>query len=113
MQFTNFIRIKNLLNQGCNVIYKLNLEVSSYKNVVDVWKNYKYNNRLDVYSNDRGIINDIFNFHKSNIDHVILYHTKYNENCLLMCKIGGRYLNLLIPAVEINRDQKSFIAVYC
>ena len=39
MQFVNFIRIKNLLNQGCNVIYKLNLEVSSYKNVVDVWKN--------------------------------------------------------------------------
>ena len=112
MEFVNFIRIKHILKQGCNIIYKLNLEVQSYKNVIDVWKKYKHNNMLLVH-NDRDVINDIFNFHKSNTDHVILYHTKYNENCLLMCKINGKYINLLIPAVEINQEQKSFAAVYC
>jgi len=30
-----------------------------------------------------------------------------------MCKINNEYINLLVPAVEINQDQKSFAAVYC
>jgi len=29
-----------------------------------------------------------------------------------MCKINNEYINLLIPAVKINRDQKSFVAIY-
>lgn len=113
MEFENYKIIKKILNQGCNVVYKLNLDIESYKNVINVWKIYKYNNFLPFMEKDNSVIKDVFDFHKTNINHVILVFSRNNENCLLMSKISGKYINLLIPAVEINRDQKSFAAVYC
>ena len=113
MMALKFQKIKQILNQGCNVVYRLKLEVDAYKSVIDVWKTYKRINTLGIVTSDRRIIKEIFDFHKTINDHVILYFSSKKENCLLMCKINNEYINLLVPAVEINQDQKSFAAVYC
>ena len=113
MEFEKYNTIKRILNQGCNVIYKFDFEISSYKNVIQIWKMYKHNNILTLGNENRKLIKDIFNFHKTNIDHVILVFSKNNNDCLLMCKIKGRYINLLIPSLELNQNQKSFAAIYC
>ena len=112
MMALKFQKIKQILNQGCNVVYRLKLEVDSYKSVIDVWKTYKRNNIISITTSDRRIIKEIFDFHKTINDHVILYFSRKKKNCLLMCKINNEYINLLIPAVKINRDQKSFVAIY-
>jgi hypothetical protein len=117
MMALKFQKIKQILNQGCNIVYRLKMEVNAYKSVVDVWKNYKHNNTLSITTSDRRIIKEIFDFHKTINNHVILYFSSKKENCLLMCKINkckinNEYINLLIPAVKINRDQKSFVAIY-
>ena len=68
-----FEKIKQILNQGCNVVYRLKLEVDAYKSVIDVWKTYKRVNTLGIVTSDRRIIKDIFDFHKTINAHVILY----------------------------------------
>ena len=113
MEFEKYKTIKRILNQGCNVLYKFDFEITSYKSVIGIWKLYKCNNVLMLENKDKGVIKDLFNFHKTNIDHVILVFSRNNDNCLLMCKIRGMYINLLIPSLEINKDQKSFAAIYC
>ena len=55
---------------------------------------------------------NIFELRKKNADHIALYYSKNQDNCLLMCKISGKFINLLLPALEINLRERSFIAVY-
>jgi len=58
MMALKFQKIKQILNQGCNIVYRLKMEVDAYKSVVDVWKNYKYNNILSITTSDRRIIKE-------------------------------------------------------
>ena len=47
--------------------------MDAYKSVIDVWKTYKRVNTLGIVTSDRRIIKEIFDFHKTINDHVILY----------------------------------------
>ena len=106
-------KIKNLLLQGCNVIYDTKLSVFDYKEVLDVWLKYKKENKLYLLENDKHVVKNIFDFHKKNIDHVILYYSKELLDCLIMCKIDNKYINVKIPSDNcIHVVNKSFIAVY-
>ena len=96
-----FQKIKQILNQGCNVVYRLKLEVDAYKSVIDVWKTYKRINTLGIVTSDRRIIKEIFDFHKTINDHVILYFSSKKENCLLMCKINNEYMDETLYLVDI------------
>jgi len=107
-------KIKNLLLQECNVIYKTNLSVKDYNEVINLWLKYKKENKLYLLDADKNIIKDIFEFHKKDIDHVILYYSKELLECLIMCKINNKYKNIQMPCYDnIVNYKKSFIAVYC
>lgn len=106
-------KIKNLLLQDCNVIYNTKLSVDNYNEVIDVWLRYKNENNLLLIEEDRHIIKSVFDFHKENKDHIILYYSKELLDCLIMCRIDKRYINIQIPSEEkIRNFNKSFIAVY-
>ena len=106
-------KIKNLLLQDCNVIYNTKLNVENYNEVIDVWLRYKNENKLFLLEEDKHIVKNVFDFHKENIDHVILYYSKDLLDCLIMCRIDSRYINIQIPSEEnIRKFNKSFIAVY-
>lgn len=107
-------KIKKLLLQNSNVIYNIKLSVLNYKEVILAWKNYKSKNELNILDeHDKHIIKNIFNFHKLSIDHIILYYSKELIDCLIMCKINNKYINLQIPTNDlISNLNRSFIAVY-
>ena len=106
-------KIKNLLLQDCNIIYNTKLSVIDYNEVINVWLKYKNENKLFLFDEDKHIVKNVFDFHKENIDHVILYYSKELLNCLIMCKIDNKYINIMIPGEEkIRKHNKSFIAIY-
>ena len=106
-------KIKNLLLQDCNAIYTTKLSVFDYNEVINVWLKYKNENTLILHEDEHYIVKNVFEFHKENIDHVILYYSKELIDCLIMCKIDNKYINIQIPSEHnIRNFNKSFIAVY-
>ena len=97
-------KIKNLLLQDFNVIYNTNLSVCDYNEVIDVWLKYKNENKLFLMEEDHHIVKNVFDFHKENIDHVILYYSKELMDCLIMCRIDNRYINIQIPSEDKIRS---------
>ena len=89
------------------------MSVFDYNEVINVWLKYKNENKLILLDEDKHIVKDVFDFHKENIDHVILYYSKELLDCLIMCRIDNKYINIQIPSEEkIRKFNKSFIAVY-
>tara|TARA_B100000902_G_C26576984_1_gene559273 strand:+ start:32 stop:364 length:333 start_codon:yes stop_codon:yes gene_type:complete len=107
-------KIRKLLLQECNVLYNTKLNVENYEQVINVWLKYKNEKKLYLDMENRHLIKSIFDFHKKNIDHVILYYSKGMIDSLIMCKINDKYVNIKLP-IENNvfSIKKSFIAVYC
>lgn len=107
-------KIRKLLLQECNVLYNTKLNVDNYEEVVNVWLKYKNEKKLYLDKENIHLIKSIFDFHKKNIDHIILYYSEGMIDSLIMCKINGKYVNIKLP-VENNilNIKKSFIAVYC
>ena len=107
----NLCRIKQMLCNESNVVYPTSIQVSSYCHVIERWvqfktfKNLKFDTRLNI-------IRDIFRFHRSDTDHIVLYYSKNMQDCLLMCRIKGNYVNLLIPANGIIELNRNIIATY-
>ena len=106
-------KIKELLLQECNIVYDTKLNVSNYNDVINVWLQYKNEKKLNIDEENSYLIKSIFDFHEKNIDHVILYYSKQMLDCLIMCRIDNRYINIQIPSEDkIRNFNKSFIAVY-
>ena len=107
-------KIKELLLQECNIVYDTKLNVSNYNDVINVWLQYKNEKKLNIDEENSYLIKSIFDFHEKNIDHVILYYSKHMMDCLIMCKVNEKYMNIQIPTEEnIIHLNRSFIAVYC
>lgn len=106
-------KIKKILLQDCNVIYNTKLSVFDYNEVINVWLKYKNENKLYLLENDKHVVKTVFDFHKKNIDHVILYYSNELLDCLLMCKIDNKYMNIQMRSeYSIQKFNRSFIAVY-
>ena len=101
--------IFNIFCNPCNIIYPIKYEINDYKEVINIWKLYK--NEKKIYNNDF-LIKDIFDFHLSNINHVILFYSKNNENALLMSKINNEYINIVIPAYSLRNKGVSIISTF-
>ena len=107
-------KIKNLLLKPSNMIQKIDFSVDSYQEVIDLWVKYKNEN---IIIQDY-LIESAFIFHKSNIDHIILYHSNNQDSTLLMCKIGEKYKNITIDNNEMKNVEyfkkytPNFIATY-
>ena len=104
--------IRTLLSQVCNVVYDVAVEVESYKQVVASWVKYK-NTKSSYLRKDEDLISDIFKFHRIEKDHIVLYYSRNKPECLLMCRVGGKYINVLAPAAGIDHLGRNIIAVYC
>ena len=99
-------KIRELIKQPCNIARTVPFIVNNYKDVLKQWNCYNKGEAI----NDKNLC-DIFNFHNDNIDHILLYWSSNQEDCLLMCKISNKYINLRIPMM-LDDVEKSFIATY-
>ena len=100
-------RIKEILNHQCNIIYKVPFMVNNYKEVLIAWREYKKNKSLSFNKT----VCDVFDFHTTSCDHIILYWSANMNDCLLMCKVQNKYINIKIPML-IENAEDSFIATY-
>ena len=100
-------RIREILNHQCNIIYKVPFMVNNYKEVLIAWREYKKNKNLSFNKT----VCDVFDFHNTSCDHIILYWSANMNDCLLMCKVQNKYINIKIPML-IENAEESFIATY-
>ena len=100
-------RIREILNHPCNIIYKVPFMVNNYKEVLIAWREYKKNKNLSFNKT----VCDVFDFHTTSCDHIILYWSANMNDCLLMCKVQNKYINIKIPML-IENAEESFIATY-
>tara|TARA_B100001093_G_C26623616_1_gene925786 strand:+ start:279 stop:599 length:321 start_codon:yes stop_codon:yes gene_type:complete len=105
MSYFNIVKNK-LLNDNISLI-NVNFTVNKYQDAVNEWIKFKKTKKHDDYS-----IYCIFSFHMQNSEHIILYHKKYDINCLLFCKINNVYKNILIPCDNSKIFDKDIIATY-
>jgi len=99
-------KIKKLIKQPCNIAWTVPFIVNNYKDVLKQWRSFKNG----IIINNKNLC-DIFNFHDNNKDHILLYWSSNQEDCLLMCRISNKYINLRMPMILDNRKH-SFIATY-
>jgi hypothetical protein len=99
-------KIRELIKRPCNTVRCVSFVVNNYNNVLKHWKSYKNGD----YISDKNL-RDIFDFHNTNCNHILLYWSANQEDCLLMCKISNKYINLRMPML-IKDTYKSFIATY-
>ena len=105
-------KINKLIVKPCNVVYHIPLCVNSYQEVIDAWKHYKKNRVLAVPPEQRDFIRTVFDFHLMDTDHIILYYSANQSECLLMCRINNKTINLSAPAYSIYDINKSLVATY-
>ena len=102
--------IKKIILTKPTYIAEVPFRVSNYGEAVALWCQYKKYKSIPV--SNTHVIN-AFKFHLDCGNHVVMYHTHKDNNCLLFCKINNKFFNIIIPfineGVEINN---SFIATY-
>ena len=49
--------------------------------------------------NNEHVIN-AFKFHLNCNNHVVMFHTYKDNNCLLLCKVKDKFINIIIPFVN-------------
>ncbi len=103
----------SILKKPCNYVQSTNLSADNYQDVIDIWKYHKNTGSLpDDISNDR-FMHAAFDFHKnSELNHGILYYSKYLSDALILYKIRNKYFNILIPSYSLFDKNKSIIAIY-
>ena len=89
-----------MIRRPSNVVFRIPLQVESYEEVMRAWQYYKRNGQIFQMA-ARKRVQDVFAFHQQQVDHIILYYSVNLMNCLLMCRVGNTFKNLLIPAPEL------------
>ena len=107
--------IKKIIMEPSKQIFHIPLQVDSYSKVIDLWKKYKkYKNIALNDVNQIYILNNVFDFHFSEINHVLLYYSSNLDHCLMMCKANNKYINISAPIQKnLIKTDTNFIAVYC
>ena len=103
-------KIKALIQSPAAYVEKTSVSVNSYIEVVKLWTQYKKTGKVDL---DNRVIKNVFDFHKSDTDHVIMYYSLGHTDCILMCKIRANYLNILVDARPTDSLGDNYIATYC
>ena len=102
-----------MILKPCKKITFIPHHVNNYSKVIEFWNKYKKNRRISIDI----ILKNIFDFHLSKNNHVLLYYSTNLDNCLMMCKINEKYINIRAPIQDKFREQFSqkpcFIATYC
>ena len=102
--------IKNILLTKPTYMAEVPFRVTNYAEAVSLWGQYKKNKSISV--NNTHVIN-AFKFHLDCGDHVIMFHTYKDNNCLLLCKVNNKFYNIIIPFLNEGAPiNESFIATY-
>ena len=108
-------KINQMIRRPSNVVFHIPMQVESYEEVMQAWLYYKRNGKI-FQMEARKIVQDVFAFHQQPIDHIILYYSVNLMNCVLMCRVGNTFKNLLIPAPKMLPEDLglggSIIATY-
>lgn len=106
-------RIKKIfVEKKPNTVYGINYVISDYRYIVSMWEKFLSTQKIICPFEYEQILKNIFNFHKSNIDHVIVIQSYNLDNCLLMCKINNNCINILIPKIPFHENEISIIATF-
>ena len=108
-----FKKIKEMIQQPCNAVWRVPYRVSYYRDVVREWGYYKKTGKVRYKEESENVyIKRIFDFHLNSSDHILLYYSSNQRNCLWMCKIGNKYINIVAPADTLETGKNSIIATY-
>lgn len=102
--------IRSMIRSPAAYVEKMPFSVNSYIEVVNLWKTYKKTGEIEMEDIK---IRNVFDFHKSDTNHVIMYYSLGQQDCLLMCKVGENYLNILVDARPTDLLGYNYIATYC
>ena len=102
-------KIKKILQRSCNVVWKTDITVSDYKEVIHFWKHYKQTGEFLLEQKE---IKDTFEFHSNSFDHIVLYYSIGQSTSLLLCRIDTRIINVIIPSEPLHKYETSLIATY-
>lgn len=105
-------KINRMIMRPCNMLYNVSLCVDSYQEVINEWKKYKRNRNLTLPLKNSKLIINLFDFHLKDMDHIILYYSANQRDCLLMCRVDNKVINLSIPAYAMYDMNKSIVATY-
>mgnify|MGYP006106919559 CR=1 FL=1 len=100
-------KIKDILSRPCKNATEIQFNVTDYDQVITEWNVYKKKKKHKIIE-----VNNIFHFHLHQDDHIILYHSAYLNEALIMCKINDTYKNITIPFDEESMFSRNFIATY-
>ena len=108
-----FKKISEMIRRPCNIVYPVPFMVKYYKDVVKEWGYYKRTGKVRYEKkSERFKIERIFNFHLNGGDHILLYYSANKQQCLWMCKVDEKYINIIVPATSLETKDKSIIATY-
>jgi hypothetical protein len=106
-------KIREMIQHPCNVVMRVPYIVKYYRDVVKEWNYYKKTGTVNYKDESKKIhIERIFNFHLNSKDHILLYYSHNQINCLWMCKVDNKYINILVPADTLKTKTHSIIATY-
>lgn len=105
-------KINQMISRPCAMVREVPFLVGSYAEVIREWRQYSAGGGLSVPIKYKYFISNLFDFHNSIADHVILYYSANQTDCLLLCKVGEKTIHLSIPALEIGKDHKCIVATY-
>ena len=84
--------------------------VTHYAEAVTLWSQYKKHKSISINNTH---VENAFKFHLDCGDHVIMFHTYKDNNCLLLCKVNNKFINIIIPFInDGSLINESFIATY-
>ncbi len=102
-----------MIRRPCNIVYPVPFMVKYYKDVVKEWGYYKRTGKVRYEKkSERFKIERIFNFHLNSGDHILLYYSANKQQCLWMCKVDEKYINIIVPAASLETKDKSIVATY-
>ena len=95
-----------------NIVYPIRYIINDYVSIVKLWKKFTITGKIICPFEFEDILKNIFIFHNSQINHVIAIQSYNLNNCLLMCKINNKYINIIIPKIPFHENEISIIATF-
>lgn len=103
-------KIREMISSPAAYTQKIPLSINSYNEVIELWLKYKKNSNMHI---DDVTVRNVFDFHKTNTHHVVMYYSFGQSDSLLMCRVGMNYINILVDARPTDQLGYSYIATFC
>ena len=105
--------IREMIRKPCNIVWKVPFIVADYNDVLSEWLRYRDSNTLHSSIADSRLLKEIFTFHSHIRNHIVLYKSRNLNDCLLMCRIDGKYINIVAPVEGSDvLTNESLVATY-